>query len=160
MEIQVLTDADTDKFVQLISLLEDVFEMKDFVRPDTAHLAGLLAKEDFFAVVAVVDGQIVGGLTVYVLRQYYSVRPLAYIFDLAVDQTFQRKGVGRSLIEFTKAYCCKRGFEEVFVQADRMDGYALDFYRSTLPSAEEDVVHFYYALPGSPYSQQGHKVLT
>lgn len=35
--------------------------------------------------------------------------------------------------------------EEVFVQADEADDYALDFYHST-GAAEEKVVHFYYPL--------------
>jgi aminoglycoside 3-N-acetyltransferase I len=38
------------------------------------------------------------------------------------------------------------GFEEVFVQADEADDYALDFYRTTKPTNEEKVRHFYYSL--------------
>jgi aminoglycoside 3-N-acetyltransferase I len=39
-----------------------------------------------------------------------------------------------------------RGFEEVFVQADKIDTNAVDFYRSTKPTEEEQVLHFYYRL--------------
>jgi aminoglycoside 3-N-acetyltransferase I len=79
-----------------------------------------------------------------VLDQYYSTKPLAYLYDLAVLTEYQRKGVGRKLIEFTNNYCRQEGFKEVFVQADKMDDYALDFYRSTNPTLEEQVVHFSY----------------
>jgi aminoglycoside 3-N-acetyltransferase I len=43
-------------------------------------------------------------------------------------------------------YCRERGYEEVFVQADKVDDYAIDFYRATPITAEEEVVHFYYSL--------------
>jgi aminoglycoside 3-N-acetyltransferase I len=71
---------------------------------------------------------------------------LAYLYDLAVLPEYQRKGVGKKLINFTNSYCKERGFEEVYVQADKADDYALDFYRSTNPTKEEDVSHFYYKL--------------
>lgn len=145
-EIQLLRSTDVKEFKTLISLFEEVFEMKNFVCPDEKYLSALLAKENFFAITAKIDGQVVGGLTFYVLDQYYSVKPLAYIFDLAVLTRYQRMGIGRSLIEFTNSYCKEKGFEEVFVQADKVDDYAIDFYRSTRPSNEEQVLHFYYSL--------------
>ncbi len=145
-EIQLLRSRDVKEFKTLISLFEEVFEMKNFVCPDEKQLSALLAKENFFAITAKIDGQVVGGLTFYVLDQYYSVKPLAYIFDLAVLTRYQRMGIGRSLIEFTNSYCKEKGFEEVFVQADKVDDYAIDFYRSTRPSNEEQVLHFYYSL--------------
>lgn len=87
-----------------------------------------------------------GGLTVYILDQYYSKKPLAYIYDLAVLKEFQRKGIGKQLIKHVVEYCAENGFEEAFVQADRADAYALDFYRLTNPTSEQDVVHFNYFL--------------
>lgn len=47
------------------------------------------------------------------------------------------------MIEFTNEFFRQKGFEEVFVQADKVDDYAIDFYRSTKPTDEEQVVHFY-----------------
>jgi len=79
------------------------------------------------------------------LRQYYSTSPLVYIYDLAVAPEYQRKGIGKMLITEIQSYCKDIGVEEVFVQADVADDYALDFYRST-GARGEDVVHFYYPL--------------
>lgn len=123
--------------------------MENFKRPDQTHLKSLLNKETFFAVTAKTEHKIIAGLTVYVLDQYYSEKPLAYIYDLAVSVEYQRKGVGRKLIEFTNEYCKENGFEEVFVQADKVDDYAIDFYRSTKPTSEEQVAHFSYKLTGN-----------
>ena len=136
------------QFKELISLYEDVFEMNAFTLPTDQHLGELLAKSDFHVFIALQDDTIIGGLTAYTLVQYYSTKPLAYIYDLAVSRSYQRKGIGKDLIEATKLYFQQQGYEEVFVQADKADSYAIDFYRKTNPTEEEDVSHFYYTLKG------------
>ena len=145
-EIQILQSNDLEELNELISVFGNVFEMGNFKRPSQAHLQNLLNKENFFAVVAKNENRVIAGLTGYVLDQYYAERPLAYIYDLAVLKQHQRKGVGKRLIEFTTQFCREKGFEEVFVQADKVDDHAIDFYRSTKPTDEEQVVHFYYAI--------------
>ena len=146
IEITRLSPGDLKQFEELIRLFENVFEMENFRLPAEEHLQQLLAKNDFFVFVAILDHKVVGGLTAYTLEQYYSVRPLAYLYDLAVDTRFQRRGIGRQLIAALNEFCAQKGFEEVFVQADKVDEYAIDFYRSTRPTEEEQVVHFYYTL--------------
>jgi len=146
LEILILQSNNINELNELISIFEIVFEMENFERPGQAHLQNLLKREHFFAVVAKNGNKIIGGLTVYTLDQYYSEKPLAYIYDIAVLAEYQRKGVGRKLIKFINEYCRQNGFEEVFVQADKADGYAIDFYRSTKPTGEEQVVHFSYRL--------------
>ncbi len=146
VSIKILNEHDPEIFKEVIRLFEDVFEMKDFSMPGSTHLQSLLGKSDFFVFAALLNGKVVGGLTAYVLDQYYAEKPLAYIFDLAVDTRHQRQGIGRKLINEMNHYCQEKGFEEVFVQADKVDDYAIDFYRSTKPTEEEQVVHFYYTL--------------
>lgn len=144
--LKVLQRNDLKEFKDLINIFQDVFEMGYYHQPSDLHLVYLLRKETFFAVVAKLDNMIIGGLTVYVLDQYYSPKPLAYIYDLAVSRDHQRKGIGKNLIAFTNEYCKGKGFEEIFVQADKIDNYAIDFYRATQPTNEEDVIHFSYRL--------------
>lgn len=145
MSIEKLNHNDIGKFTALIRLFEDVFEMKNFIMPDEAYLQELLKKDDFFVFVAVLDNKVVGGLTSYIMHQYYSKSPLVYIFDLAVEKEFQRKGIGRKLIAANNDYCREIGVEAVMVQADEADDYAIDFYHSTGATAEK-VVHFDYLL--------------
>ncbi len=145
-DIQLLTPDHLQELNELLSVFEEVFEMDHVVRPDPTHLQNLLNKETFLAIIATVDGKVVGGMTVYILDQIYSEKPLAYLYDLAVLAFYQRKGIGRNLIEFITGYCRESGFEGIFVQADKADDYAIDFYRSTQPANEEQVVHFYYPL--------------
>lgn len=141
-----MTSDQIKDFLSLISVFEEVFEMEKYVKPDKSHLQKLLNKKHFFAVTAKVENKIIGGLTVYILDQYYAEKPLAYIYDLAVLTSYQRKGIGKKLISFTNEFCKKNGFEEVFVQAEKEDDYAFDFYRSTQPSGELDVAHYFYKL--------------
>jgi aminoglycoside 3-N-acetyltransferase I len=145
IRIEKLTGNDINKFTGLIRLFEEVFEMKNFIIPEEKYVAQLLSKENFFVFVAIADNNVVGGLTAYALQQYYAVSPLAYIYDLAVTTSFQRQGIGKLLIASLTSYCKDNGFEEVFVQADKVDEYALEFYRST-GGREEQVVHFSYLL--------------
>lgn len=145
-EIKILQHNDIDSFKELVSVFEKVFEMKNFERPTDTHLQKLLNQENFFAVIVKAENTVIAGLTFYVLEQYYSDKPLAYIYDLAVLTEHQRKGIGKSLIKFTNEYCKQKGFEEVFVQADLVDDYAIDFYRLTKPTNEEQTVNFSYIL--------------
>ena len=140
--IKALSPTDIRDFQKLIKLYEDVFDMQHFTVPAADHLQRVLVNPGFRAIVARDRDQLIGGLTIYTLEQYYSTRPLAYIFDLAVATAYQRQGVGRQLMEFTIAYYREQGYEEIFVQADRIDEHAISFYRSILPSQEEDVIHF------------------
>ncbi|MGD9900643.1 MAG: GNAT family N-acetyltransferase [Calditrichaceae bacterium] len=144
--VKKLGDNDIDKFIHVIRLFEQVFKMKNFSIPESDHLRNLLKKDDFYVFVALIGDKVVGGLTGYVLEQYYSEKPLAYIFDLAIATEYQRRGIGGKLIAETRKYCTEMGFEQVFVQADMIDDYAVSFYRSTAPTNEEDVIHFYYTL--------------
>lgn len=146
VEIQLLPSSDMDGFKELISVFASVFEMGTFKVPNDDHLKTILNSDRFFVVVARSNTKVIGGLTVYILDQYYSVKPLAYLYDLAVLPEFQRSGIGKNLVEFTKSHCIRKGFEELFVQADKVDDYALDFYRTTKPTNEEDVIHFYYSF--------------
>ncbi|HMQ07909.1 MAG TPA: GNAT family N-acetyltransferase [Saprospiraceae bacterium] len=146
IKIQVLRPQDIDKFYELITVFEKVFDMESFTRPNEAHLLKLLGEDEFIAVIALNNNKVIGGLTVYTLHQYYSEKPLAYIYDVAVLTEYQRKGIGKKLIEFTRELCRQKGFEELFVQADKVDDYAIDFYRLTTPTSEEQMVHFSYKL--------------
>lgn len=145
-KIKKLNALDLQEFVQLIQVFEDVFEMKNFMMPNEKHLQNLLAQENFMAFVALDENsKVVAGLTAYTLTQYYATKPLVYIFDLAVTKSRQRNGIGKALIAEINRYCKDSGMEEVFVQADAVDDYAVEFYRAT-GGIPESVFHFYYPL--------------
>ena len=143
--IKKLKPGDLDQFKALVKLFEEVFEMENFKMPADVHLQKVLAKDNFVVLIAEADDKIVGGLTAYILAQYYTTVPLVYIYDLAVKSSFQRQGIGKMIIAKLKAYCKKIGVEEVFVQADLADEHASQFYQATGGKAE-NVIHFDYNL--------------
>lgn len=145
VEVHALSGNEIERFTELIDLFENVFEMENFVKPPTEYLRRVLNEKGFFVIVALSENRVVGGLTAYTLQQYYSEKPLAYIYDLAVHTEYQRKGIGKKIIQFFKEFCNQLGYEEIFVQADKVDDHALRFYRLT-GGVEEDVSHFYYSL--------------
>jgi ribosomal protein S18 acetylase RimI-like enzyme len=145
VKIEKLKVGDIDKFTGLIRVFEDVFEMKNFSMPERTYLQKLLESEGFFVFVATLENTVIGGLTAYIMHQYYSKSPLVYVFDLAVKTQLQRKGIGKMLIEANNKYCKSMGAEVVMVQADEVDDYAIKFYRSTGARGER-VVHFDYQL--------------
>ncbi len=142
LNIKKLAVKDIIHFEKLVNLFAEVFEMKEFVSPKREYLLELLSKNNFHAFAALNNSDLIGGLTVYTLDQYYSEKPLAYLFDLAVSPQWQRQGIGKILIGETKLYFQQKGYQELFVQADKADDHAVDFYRITKPTFEEQVVHF------------------
>ena len=145
-EIKILTSQDIDDFIQLIKIFEQVFEMKNFCIPAKEHLQRTLNNGNFLASVAKRGGKIIGGFTAYHLDSYYSEKPLAYIYDLAVLSAFQRQGIGKKLIAYFIQYCKEKNFQEVFVQAEEGDDHAIEFYRATKPTREAKAIHFTYVL--------------
>lgn len=143
--IKKLSSSDTRLFEELIKVFEDVFEMKNFKMPHRLHLLHVLSEDGFIVFVALVEDKVVGGLTAYTMQQYYSSEPLAYIYDLAVNREVQRQGMGKLLVSSLNNYCKEKGYEEVFVQADKIDEHAIEFYRSS-GGIREEVVHFNYPL--------------
>lgn len=147
MEVQVskLTINDIEKFNRLIRIFADIFEMNRLTVPPPSRLIALLSKDDFIALVAEVNGQVIGGLTSYVLQQYYAVQPQVFIYDLAVVKNFQRQGVAKLLMTDLTHHCQENGYEQMFVLAHDEDEHALQFYRST-GGMEESVRSFTYTL--------------
>ena len=146
INFKILSSKDLDNFKELIRVFEIVFEMKNFNIPDDNHLLILLEKSDFFALVAEIDNKIIGGLTVYVLNQYYSFKPLAYIYDVGILNNYQRKGIGKKLISYLTSYCKENGFEEAYVEAELEDVNAINFYKTTPISNILQATHFSYSL--------------
>lgn len=146
IQIHVIPPSQTEDLKSLLTVFEDVFEMEPFTHPSDEYLLKLLSSGKFFAVIAKSENRVIGGLTVYILDQYYSEKPQAYIYDLAVLTEFQRRGIGKKLMAFTIEYCREQGYESAFVQAEEVDDYAVEFYRMTKPSEELVAVHFAYKL--------------
>jgi aminoglycoside 3-N-acetyltransferase I len=133
------------EFIQLLQIFQEVFEITDQI-VDNKQLSKLLSSKDFMVFVSKVDNKIVGGLTIYVLQNYFNKKPTAYINDLAVKPEFQRQGIGQKLIAEVIQYCKYMYFEEIYVAAECIDEQAISFYKRTNYNNEVHVKLFSYKL--------------
>ncbi len=135
--------ADSETLKQLSILFAEAFEDHESYQsaiPSDEYLEGLLAREDFIPLVAVADDKVVGGLVAYVLRKFEQERSEIYIYDLAVDEAYRRRGIATGLIEKLREIARERGAWVIYVQADHGDEPAITLYESL--GTREDVLHF------------------
>ena len=83
--------------------------------PSATYLAKLLAKPHIIALVAVSEGEVVGGLFAYELDKLERARREVYIYDLAVAEGHRRRGIATALIERCRDIAAGRGAWVIFV---------------------------------------------
>lgn len=149
VEVRVLKGDDVALARAMLDLFgrafDDVATYAD-KQPDDRYLQRLLGSDTFVAVVAHVGTRVVGGLAGYVLPKFEQARSEFYIYDLAVDSGYRRRGVATAMIERLKQLAATRGIHVIFVQADYGDDPAIALY--TKLGTREDVLHFDIA-PGN-----------
>ena len=109
-------------------------------QPDDAYLKQLLASDTFVAIAAFAGQSVVGGLAGYTLPKFEQPRTELYIYDLAVDEAYRRRGVATSMIEELQKVATARGAYVIFVQADPGDDAAVALYAKL--GVREEVLHF------------------
>jgi aminoglycoside 3-N-acetyltransferase I len=144
-EIKKLHTNDVTLFQQLINVFEEVFEIEHPEIPTGVYLEKLLSKSDFVAMVVINNQQVVAGLTAYELHMYYAETSEMFLYDIAVQANFQRKGLGKTLLQALEQYCKEKSIKTMFVAAHEEDTHALDFYHAT-GGRTEKVRHFSYEI--------------
>ncbi|MCU0443260.1 MAG: GNAT family N-acetyltransferase [Bacteroidia bacterium] len=145
MEIKKLNSDGLADFKSLIEIFKEVFENDEPIANDE-QLGKLLTNPDFLVFVVLLNNEVVGGLTIYVLHRYYGTKPIAYIYDVGVSPKFQGQGLGKALIAEVGNFCKQNGFEDAYVEAESDDIDAVSFYRKTKFSSEMNAIHFTYDL--------------
>lgn len=145
MEIKKLNSGSLANFKSLIEIFKDVFENDEPIANDE-QLGKLLTNPDFFVFVVLLNNEVVGGLTIYVLHRYYDTKPIAYIYDVGISPDFQGQGLGKALIAEVCNFCKQNGFEDAYVEAESDDIDVVNFYRKTKFSSEMNAIHFTYDL--------------
>jgi aminoglycoside 3-N-acetyltransferase I len=144
-EVKRLTKEDLSTFKSLVDLFNTVFE-EEPVHGENRNLPKLLGSNNFIAMVAVSENEVLGGLTAFELPMVYSEHSEIFIYDLAVKTEYQRMGIGKGLIQSLREYCIKNGIGEFFVLAHEEDEHAIEFYRATGGKSEKVVNFLYKAL--------------
>lgn len=144
IEIRKLTHVDVSAFKALLLLFNHAFEEERDLST-TEHLSALLNDRQFVVMAAFSEEEILGGLTAYELSLYYDNKTEIFLYDMAVHPDHQRKGVGKQLLEFLKAYCAQNQISTFFVLAHEEDVHAIEFYHAT-SGQREKVANFVYEI--------------
>lgn len=147
--IRQLSASDLDLMDALLNTFGTAFgDMATYTgkRPGDDYLRKLLGSDTFIALVALHDGNVVGGLAAYELRKFEQERSEIYIYDLAIVASHRRQGIATALIDQLREVAAIRGAHVIFVQADTCveDEPAIALY--TKLGQREDVLHFDIAV--------------
>ena len=142
-DVRRLVPGEAALFHQLNEVFAAAFGETDThqaAKPTTAYLEQLLQKPHIIPLVAFADRRIVGGLVAYELEKFEQERREIYIYDLAVQADYRRRGVATALIAYLRDIARQHGAWVIYVQADYGDDPAIALY--TKLGQREDVMHF------------------
>jgi aminoglycoside 3-N-acetyltransferase I len=124
-----LTAGDRDSASKLFDLVTAVFAEERGQLSDT-YIDRLLGRDDFWAIAAFMNDDVVGGVTAHTLPMTKAEFSEVFIYDFAVRQDLQRRGIGRQLMASLREAIGAAGIRSIFVAADDEDVHALEFYRA------------------------------
>ncbi len=145
MQYKRLTHEDIEALKALRTVYAAAFdEAERYAQvPSDEYLEKTLRNEHCVQLVALSDtGEVVGGLTAYLLPKIDSEHAEVYLYDLAVAETHRRQGIATSLITELKRIGRTLGASVIFVQADNVDAAAVALYTKLASSIESDITHF------------------
>jgi ribosomal protein S18 acetylase RimI-like enzyme len=105
----------------------------------------LLTDKETYVLAAYFDGELAGFLIGYELRRLDTSRPMMLLYTIDVLPRFQRRGVGKKLVNELKQLCVRIGVLKMFVITSESNPSAMALYRSTRGQREsrDDVVFVY-----------------
>ena len=138
--VRRLSAEDVTLAAATLTMMAEVFE-EPHDELSVAYVGRLLQRSDFWLLAAVLDGAPVGGVSAHALPLTRIESTELFIYDLAVHEEYQRRGIGRVLVQELTAQAAREGIHVAWVPADNEDEHALEFYRS-LGAAEAPVTIF------------------
>ena len=105
-----------------------------------------LAHPDTLLLVARWDGTACGFLSAYRLPRFDRRRAEVLLYEIGVDEQFQRRGAGRALIEEAKRWAAEVGAEELWVLTEDDNAPARALYAATGGREESGFTMFDYRL--------------
>jgi aminoglycoside 3-N-acetyltransferase I len=129
LEVRRLGPGEGELAARVLLTVAQVFDEPCEPLP-SSYVEELLARREFWLVAALEGGAPVGGLTAHTLPMTRSASREIFLYDIAVVERAQRRGIGRRLVTLLRELARREGIGVVFVPADHDDDHALDFYRA------------------------------
>jgi GNAT superfamily N-acetyltransferase len=132
MEIRRCEAGDLPVVLDLLKQLDEVVHAAMELRLEL--LAGTMAEMDeapqtYLNLVAVVEGRVVGYISVVFYKSLYHKGGTALIEVLVVSRDWRGSGVGSALVQKAKEEAIARGMDELEVGTERDNQIARRFYR-------------------------------
>ncbi len=105
-----------------------------------------LAHPDALLLVARWDGAACGFLSAYRLQRFDRRRAEVLLYEIGVDEPFQRRGVGRALVEEATRWAADVGSDELWVLTEDDNASARALYAATGGREETGLTMFTYGL--------------
>ena len=90
------------------------------------------------------NGEVIGGMTLYVLPSLYTEKDYYYIYDMAAKLLHQNKGVGKVLLNYIIEMSKEHEAEAVYIEADEPDQAANHLYSMFAVDAAKSTVYDLY----------------
>ena len=114
--------------------------------PGTEQGQRFLAHPDTLLLVARWDGEACGFLSAYRLQRFDRRRAEVLLYEIGVEEPFQRRGVGRALVEEAKRWAVEVGADELWVLTEDDNVPARALYAATGGREEPGFTMFDYGL--------------
>lgn len=147
IDVRRLSEGDQSLVPAVLDCFADAFEDQENYsrnRPDPTYLSTLLNQESFLVLVSMDGDSLAGALVAYELKKLEQARSEIYIYDLAVDAAYRRRGVATTLIQALQPIAKNLGATSIYVQADPEDEEAVNLY--TKLGERADVLHFDFVV--------------
>ena len=105
-----------------------------------------LAHPDTILLVARWDGEACGFLTAYRLQRFDRRRAEVLLYEIGVQESYQRRGAGRALVEEAKRWATEVGAGELWVMTEEDNAPARALYAATGGREEPGFTMFDYGL--------------
>jgi len=113
--------------------------------PAESYLRSLLSSATFHVFVALVNDQVVGGLTAYELPMFTKKVNEMFLYDIVVLESYRQQGIAYDLIAALKILCKEKNISIIFVGTSTDNEPAKKLYRATGGEMEE-IPWFTYRL--------------
>lgn len=128
--------------VALAAELDAMFD--EGVSWDAEQGQRFLAHPDTLLLVARWDGEACGFLAAYRLQRFDRRRAEVLLYEIGVEEPFQRRGVGRALVEEAKRWAAELGADELWVLTEDDNAPARALYAATGGREETGLTMFEY----------------
>ncbi len=128
----------------LAAELDAMFDDGDFW--DAEQGQRFLVHPDTLLLVARWDGVACGFLTAYRLQRFDRRRAEVLLYEIGVQEPFQRRGAGRALVEEAKRWAAEMGAAELWVMTEDDNAPARALYAATGGREVPGLTMFDYGL--------------